>query len=121
MSVDKKHLALVKKWISRLGLTEWRIKFVDNCAPEDMMLADSCGCTEFQESTRTARVQILDEKYWGNRIIPYDYEEILVHELLHLKTCFLTDTDDALQERIGHQLIDDLARAFVAAQRDKGE
>ena len=97
MSVDKKHLALFKKWISRLGLTEWRIKFVDNCAPEDMMIADSCGCTEFQESTRTARVQIMDEKYWGSRI---DRDRMLPVASFSL----------AEPER---------ARALVAAQRDK--
>ena len=118
MSVEKQHMALFRKWRDRLGLSDWRFLFSDNCEPDELVVKECSGCTEWEESTKTARVQILDPKYYGNRVVPFDFEEILVHELLHVKMCFLTDSDDALQNRIGHQLIDDLARAFVEAQRD---
>ena len=109
--------ALLKEWQTRLGLQEWRIKLNDNCKPEDMFMEDVAGCTEWTESNKTARIDILDEQYYGKRITPYDYEKTLVHELLHLKTCLVSDNVPDLQARYMHQMIDDLARAFVDAKR----
>lgn len=82
-----------------------------------MAIDDCAGCTEWTEANKTAKVQIMDEQYYGTRILPFDYERILVHELLHLKLSFLSDTENPLQNRIVHQLIDDLARAFIDAKQ----
>lgn len=109
--------ALLAEWKERLGLTEWRIKLVDNCEPEDMTLEGCAGCTDWSESSKTARIEIIDPKFYGERIVPFDYEKTLVHELLHLKTCLVSDTADDLLARYMHQMIDDLARAFVDAKR----
>ena len=111
--------ALLKEWQTRLGLADWKIKLVDNCLPDEMLLDGVDGCTEWSESIKTARIEILSEEAYGTRIIPFDYEKTLVHELLHLKTCLLSDKVDELQVRVAHQLIDDLARAFVDAKRGK--
>lgn len=109
--------ALLAEWKERLGLTEWRIKLVDNCKMEDMTLEGCAGCTDWSESIKTARIEILDPKFYGERIVPFDYEKTLVHELLHLKFCLLGESGNDLQDRYVHQLIDDLARAFVDAKR----
>lgn len=106
---------LLSEWVKRLGLQEWRIKLNINCTEEETQ--ESCGLTEWNETVMVAKISILDENLYGDRIVPFDFEKTLVHELLHLKTCFLTDVDDALTERIGHQLIDSLSRAFVDAKR----
>ena len=108
---------LLVEWQNRLGLQEWRIKLVTNCKPEDMALENCAGCTDWTESNKTARIEIVDPKYYGERITPFDFEKTLVHELLHLKTCLLSSHVDDLQERYMHQMIDDLARAFVSAKR----
>ena len=39
------------------------------------------------------------------------------HEMLHLKTCLVSDKVDPLQERYMHPIISDLSRAFVDAKR----
>ena len=109
--------ALLAEWKERLGLTEWRIKLVDNCEPEDMTLEGCAGCTDWSETIKTARIEILNPKFYGERIVPFDYEKTLVHELLHLKTCLVSDGVEDLQSRYMHQMIDDLARAFVDAKR----
>ena len=109
---------LTKEWINRLGLNDWTIKFVVNCTPDDIGY-ENCGLSVWQEVRKTAKVQILDPKYYGERILPFDEEKTLVHELLHLKTCFISETDNELQERIMHQLIDDLACALVDAKRSE--
>lgn len=108
---------LLEEWGLRLGLSDWVIKLEDNCEPDDMALEDSIGCTSYTEASKCARIQILDPKFYGNRIRPYDYEKTLVHELLHLKMAFIADNVSDLQERVVHQIIDDLARAFVDAKR----
>lgn len=112
-----KHEALLVEWQKRLGLTDWTIKLVDNCMPDCMSIQDVSGCTVWTECNKTARIEMLDPAYYGNRITPYDWEKTLVHELLHLKTSLVSDKVDDLQERYMHQMIDDLARAFVDAKR----
>ena len=118
MSKEKAQ-ALLKEWQERLGLQEWRIKLQPNCSPEDMDGEECCGLTHWQEVNRTAMIQIQDKKYYGNRIVPFDFEKTLVHELLHLKMCLITDVEDETTARVGHMLIDSLARAFVDAKRYK--
>lgn len=113
----KKGEALLFEWQERLGLKEWRIKLVDNCLPDEMTLEGCAGCTDWSETIKTARIEILDPKLYGERIVPFDYEKTLIHELLHLKTCLVSDRVDDLQARYMHQMIDDLARAFVDAKR----
>lgn len=108
---------LLEEWVKRLGLTDWRIKLNDGLMPTDMSEQDVVGCAVFEESSKTARIEILDEKYYGVRIVPYDYEKTLVHELLHLKLSLFQTNVEPLQERLMHQIIDDLARAFVDAKR----
>lgn len=120
--MGKKHKALLSEWQSRLGLTEWRIKLYPKCKPENMDLQDVCGCTAWEETSKTARVEILDSAYYrdDDRICAFDWEKTLVHELLHLKTCLVSSHVPDLQERYMHQMIDDLARAFVDAKRNGG-
>lgn len=108
---------LLDEWQNRLGLQDWHIKLCSNCKPDEMTMKDVAGCTEWSESIKTARIEIIDPQYYGDRIVPFDYEKTLVHELLHLKTCLVSDMVDDLQARYMHQMIDDLARAFVDAKR----
>lgn len=111
------HKALLLEWQKRLGLTDWRIALHDNCQPDNMTMEDVSGCTVWQEVGKTARIEIIDPKFYGDRVVPFDWEKTLVHELLHLKTCLISSNVEDLQERVAHQLIDDLARAFVDAKR----
>lgn len=108
---------LLSEWQNRLGLQDWRIQLVDNCSPEQMMIENAAGYTEWTEAIKAARIEIIDPQFYGKRVVPFDYEKTLVHELLHLKTCLVSDQVDALQARYMHQIIDDLARAFVDAKR----
>ena len=111
---------LLKEWQTRLGLLDWRIKLVDNCKPDEMSMQDVAGCSIWTEAIKTARIELIDPVYYGERIVAFDYEKTLVHELLHLKLSLVGDVENDLQMRYVHQLIDDLARAFVDAKRGKG-
>ena len=105
-------------WKKKLGLLDWTIDFQYNVEPEDMCVADSCGCTSWREEVKIAVVQILRPDRYRNQVVPFDVEKTIVHELLHLKLSFLSNEDGDLQDRIAHQLIDDLARAFVNVRRE---
>ena len=89
--------------------------------PEDMMLENVAGDVDWSESIKTARIEIMNPKFYGERIVPFDYEKTLVHELLHLKLCLVSDNVGEFQARYMHQIIDDLARAFVDTKRYKRE
>lgn len=115
--MSKKHKALLAEWQTRLGLTDWRIKLKHKCRPDEMEIENAAGCTSWCESIKSARIEILDPKYYGDRVVPFDWEKTLVHELLHLKLSLISSEVDALQERVTHQMIDDLARAMVDAKR----
>jgi len=111
--------ALLKEWQKRLNLTDWRISMQEDCDPAVMTIEESSGCVSWQESTKTAHIQIINPVFYGKRVVPFDFEKTLVHELLHLKFCLLCgdQEEEGLRERICHQILDEIARALVEAKR----
>ena len=113
---------LLATWKARLMMEDWVIKLRYEVDPDGMPL-DGDGATEWVESTKGAYIYMLNEKFRGEKIIPFDWEQILVHELLHIKFSLLDVSDQGdLRHRVLHQIIDELARALVDAERaGKGE
>lgn len=109
---------LLKKWQKRLGLQDWTIKLCVECKPEEMTVLNASGCTEWSEAIKTARIEILDPLYYGDRVVPFNFEKTLVRELLHLKMSFWCQDTDDVEDRVMHQIIDDLARAFTVKDGD---
>ena len=113
---------LLQHWVTRLGLQDWTIKLFINVAPEEMDSPGCVGCTEFEESIKCAKVEIMDPQFYGTRLVPFRFETTLVHELLHLKLAFWCHEDDnKFEDRVMHQVIDDLARAFTWESINKEE
>lgn len=119
MTATNEELALLEKWKQKLCLREWRIKLLTRLRPEEMAMDDVAGCTEWSESIKTARIEIVDPAYYGDRIVPFDFEKTIVHELLHLKFSFWCQNEDDVGDRVMHQMIDDLARAFTEVNNDE--
>lgn len=112
---------LLEKWKACLGLTDWHIVLKADVIPSDMSLDNVAGETEWTESNKCAVIRILSEKCYGDRIVPFNFEKTLIHELLHLKFCLLGESGNDLQDRYVHQLIDDLARALYNASKEEKE
>lgn len=118
----KNKFALFEEWRERLGLQDWIITLHPNCKAEEVDEGQSIGLTTWNTTNKTAIIRIVDKKYYSkDYMIPYDFEKTLVHELLHIKFS-LIDKDintyeGVVAEQARHQLIDDLARAFVMAKR----
>nr|DAS87054.1 MAG TPA: PipA protein [Caudoviricetes sp.] len=109
---------LFNEWKKRLRLQDWIIHLEDDVSPADMSDPDNVGETNWCESTKLATIKLMSEsgvsKY---SITPIDKEKVLVHELMHLKLSLLDDSGNRLQDRVVHQLVDDLALALVDAKR----
>lgn len=108
---------LLKEWKERLGLQDWVIVLKENCSPNDMQLQSCQGETEYDEVNKCAIIRVINEKDYGDRILEFDKEKVLVHELLHIKFWLIQETENATQNRVVHQYIDDMARALVSAKR----
>ena len=119
MTATNEELALLEKWKRKLCLQEWRIKLLTRLRPEEMTMDDVAGCTEWSESIKTARIKIINPAYYGDRIMPFDFEQTLVHELLHLKFSFWCRNEDDIGDRVMHQMIVDLARAFTEVNNNE--
>ncbi len=113
---------LLDEWVDILGLQDWDIHLAWQCTPEEMPTAkdeDVAGYTAYGESTKEAEIFIPDEQYIDCKPFKFDFELTLVHELMHLKTCLLTDTDhSSLQYRLMHVLVEDMAKALVKTKRN---
>ena len=114
---------LLNEWQERLGLQDWVIILKYNCKKTDMDDPEySIGETQWETTTKCARICIIAKSEYGeNLILPYDFEKTLIHELLHIKFSLidkdLNTYEGIVAESARHQLIDDLARAFVMAKR----
>lgn len=112
---------LLEKWKRKLCLQEWRIQLKTCLRPEEMMMDGVSGCTEWSESGKTARIEIINPACYGERVVPFDFEKTLVHELLHLKMTFWCQNEDNVSDRLMHQIIDDLARALTEVDDNEPE
>ena len=107
---------LVTEWKQRLDLGDWEIVVNDNVSPYDMQNLGVAGECIWDEVHKAATINICDEKDYGDRVLPFDKEKTLIHELLHIKFCML-DNGDGVGAKVQHQLIEDLAKALVRTKR----
>ena len=64
------------------------------------MVRNTAGCTEWSEAIKTARIEIINPACYGDRIVPFDFEKTLVHELLHLKFSFWCQNEDDIGDDV---------------------
>ena len=61
---------LLLEWKNRLGLQDWRILLCPKCSEDEMSIEDAAGATSWQETNKTARIEILDPADYGERVEP---------------------------------------------------
>lgn len=108
---------LLKEWQTRLDLNDWVIDLRDNCRVCDFNLQDCAGECEWDIVHKCAVIRLMSESEYGDRIIPFDKEKTLVHELLHCKFALIDNSGNDIVDRCIHQLIEDMAKALVKAKR----
>lgn len=112
--------ALFQKWVKILQLGDWDIRFKWRCDPMRMAIPDSAGCTSYNDVCRQAVIEIADLNLYQTDMEDFkpDYEQILVHELMHLKMSILNTEENEIQNKAVHILVDAMARALVNASRE---
>ncbi len=107
-------------WQEKLFLTDWIIK-ASICLPEDFITKNCCGENEFEIENKTCVIRILHPKYYGNRIMKYCAEKILVHELLHCKYNWIANNDSYEGKYVDvmeHSLLEQMAKSLIMAKYD---
>lgn len=114
--------ALYEKWIRILRLQDWEIVLKTNVDPAKMAAKDSAGCATFDYVSKRAVIEIADPQKYENGMPDFimDWEQVLVHELMHLKLALVDDYGDeeSVKSAVVHQLVDELAKSLVAAYRE---
>lgn len=108
---------LLKEWQERLGLQSWKIDLRDGVKQTEFQSMEQQGECEYDTVNSCAVIRIAKPEDCTGRILPFDKEKTLVHELLHIKMWFIYESDCDLQSKMVHQLIDDMARALIDAKK----
>jgi len=106
------------EWKKTLFLEDWVIK-AKIVSPDEMELEDVCGENCFNIENKCCVIRILDKKYYGDRIMKYCAEKILVHELLHCKYNWLSAPDTMegkYFDTLEHSLLEQMAKSLIMAK-----
>ena len=112
------YLLLMGEWQSILDLDDWTIKLNEDVSPNDMQMQGVSGECIWDEIHKAATINIINQKDYGDRILPFDKEKTLVHELLHIKFCMIDNSGNELFDKMLHQLIEDIAKSLIRTKRE---
>ena len=106
----------LKEWKERLFLQDWIIK-VKLVEPDEMNLKDGCGENIYVIENKCCVIKILKPEFYGDRIVKYCAEEILIHELLHCKYNWVerdyNSIEVAYYDTLEHSLLEQMAKSLL--------
>lgn len=108
----------LKWWQEKLFLADWIIK-ASICEPCDFDNEGNMGENSFDMVNKCCVIRILDKKYYGNRIMKYCAEKVLVHELLHLKYNWIANEstyEGKYVDVMEHGLLEQMAKSLIMAK-----
>lgn len=108
----------LKLWQEKLFLTDWIIK-ARICEPCDFNDEGNMGENSFDMVNKCCVIRILDKKYYGDRIMKYCAEKVLVHELLHCKYNWLANEgsyEGKYVDVMEHGLLEQMAKSLIMAK-----
>lgn len=110
---------LFNYWLRILGIENWDIVFDWAVRKSNMVLEDTYGTCTYNREIQSAMIQIMDELDIGatDTLAHFDYEVVLVHELLHIKFAWADNPANDLEKALTHSLIQELAKSFVQTRR----
>lgn len=118
ISLEQAYLCL-REWQERLFLQDWTIKLM-LVEPDDMSIENVSGENVFCIEQKSCVIKILEAKYYGDRILKYCAEEILIHELLHCKYNWVERHYDSIEvayyDTLEHSLLEQMAKSLLMAK-----
>lgn len=104
-------------WQQRLRLSDWDVK-ADIVPRRNMSKPDACGECSWDLCEKVAHIKVVElEDYPSFALRPYDAEEILVHELLHLHIAPF-NAEYEPEQTAQEQMINAIASALVKLARE---
>lgn len=108
----------VKWWQEKLFLTNWIVK-AEICPPDEFKVAESVGENVFDMVNQSCVIRILKPEFYGERIMRYCAEKVLVHELLHCKYNWIyneSSYEGKYVDTIEHGLLEQMAKSLIMAK-----
>ena len=103
-------------WQEKLFLQDWTIKLI-LATPEDMNMQEVCGENVYQVDSKSCVIKILKPEYYGDRIIKYCAEQILIHELLHCLYNWVERNYDSIEvayyDTLEHARLEQMAKSIL--------
>jgi hypothetical protein len=106
---------LCKNWQSVLRLKDWDIKV--GFSTRNEMVEGARGLCIPEIETKTAIIRVLEEKCYDDGPWPYDAEETLIHELLHLHFLPMKIQPDTAENTAQEQAINLISAALVELKK----
>jgi hypothetical protein len=119
---------LAKFWEDKLRLSNWDIKYIFDCHRKDFVVGGRTGECATNYMLHSAIIKIADEtELFDDEREGFDFEQVLVHELLHLNFDLLYGNrakrdecfDGNLSDEITHYVINTVACALVKTRRQE--
>ena len=110
------------EWKKTLFLDDWIIK-ARVVSPDEFVEEDVCGENQFDQVNKCCVIRIMDKKYYGDRVMKYCAEKILVHELLHCKYNWLEPPytmEGKYFDTMEHSLLEQMAKSLIMAKYSVG-
>mgnify|MGYP006969349833 FL=1 len=104
------------EWQERLNLRDWRVKAVF-CS--DYELDDAYAQIQPDPYQKIAYCKVVSAEDYENEVIPYDPEQILVHELCHLHAPNLMPEHGTQEFLELETLIEQVSQSLVNIHRSK--
>jgi hypothetical protein len=114
--------ACLSSWQKTLFLNDWIIK-ASVVKPDEFIEENVCGENEFDMVNKSCVIRIMDKKYYGERIMKYCAEKILVHELLHCKynwLCPPNTLEGKYFDTLEHGLLEQMSKSLIMAKYGLG-
>lgn len=108
----------VKWWQEKLFLTNWIVK-AKICSPDEFKGAERIGENEFDMVNQSCVIRILKPEFYGERIMRYCAEKVLVHELLHCKYNWIyneSSYEGKYVDTMEHGLLEQMAKSLIMAK-----
>lgn len=108
----------LNEWKKTLFLDDWIIK-ARIVHPDEFIEENVCGENEFDQVNKCCVIRILNKKDYGDRVIKYCAEKILVHELLHCKYNWVVPSDayeGKYFDTMDHALLEQMAKSLIMAK-----
>lgn len=107
---------LCEGWQDRLKLNDWKIA-TGITRQKSINVPERCGENDICLPRAESLIRLIAPDDYPDSPFEYDMEQVLVHELLHLKVVFFEPVNGSLAHEMWERVINNMATILVATKR----